>query len=230
MTAPASAMAASASPGRMPNSVLGMILLVAMETMLFSGMIGAYIVMRNLNTVWPPMNGPRLNLTTGALATAVIVLSNLALAAASWLGRRRGVAESPDDQARRRRKVHGAILVALLFGLAFSLMQMQEWRLFVHQGLLGYGVEHTAAPAGGFFTLLRWHMGRSAYGAFFFMLTITHALHLWAGMIILAALALRNQLWAKVGRLGTRLEVTAWFWHFIGAAWLVLFWLLYLQA
>ena len=109
-------------------------------------------------------------------------------------------------------------------------MQAQEWRLFVHQGLLGYGVDQTAAPDGGFFTLLQWHMSRSAYGAFFFMLTITHALHLWAGMIILAALALRNQLWTKIGRLGTRLEVTAWFWHFVCVAWLFLYWLLYLQG
>jgi cytochrome c oxidase subunit 3 len=218
-----------AATGRMPSSVLGMILFVAMETMLFSGMIGAYIVMRNMSAVWPPMNAPRLNLATGAVATLVIVLSNLALAAAGWLSRPVGSTENPEALARRRRKAHVAILTALLLGLVFSLMQAQEWRLFLHQGLTGYGVDLIPAPEGGFLTLLRWHMGRSEYSAFFFMLTLTHALHLWVGMIILAALALCGRLWEKVYRLGTRLEVTAWFWHFIGVAWLFLFWLLYLQ-
>jgi cytochrome c oxidase subunit 3 len=219
-----------AAQGRMPSAVLGMILFVAMETMLFSGMIGAYIVMRNMNTVWPPMNAPRLNLATGAIATLIIVFSNLALAAAGWLGRPAGSTENPDAQARRRHRAHGAIFVALLLGLVFSLMQAQEWRLFLYQGLTGYGVDMIPAPEGGFFTLLRWHMGRSEYSAFFFMLTLTHALHLWAGMIILTVLALRGRLWEKVHRLGTQLEVTSWFWHFICVAWLFLYWLLYLQA
>lgn len=230
MTAPANTLRTADATGRMPSSVLGMIFFVAMETMLFSGMIGAYIVMRNLSAVWPPMNAPRLNLATGALATAVIILSNLALAAASWLSHERAAVKTPDNQDRRRRRVHGAILIALLLGIVFSAMQMQEWRLFVHQGLLGYGVDLTPAPEGGFITLLRWHMSRSGYGAFFFMLTITHALHLWAGMAILALLALRGKLWERIGGLGTRIEVTAWFWHFIGSAWLLLFWLLYVQG
>ena len=225
MNAPVAA-APAATVGRMDSAVLGIIFLVAMETMLFCGLIGAYIVLRNYHAPWPPMNAPRLDLPSGTAATLVIVISNIALAVAGRFGGARA-GEEAAAAARRRRRTHGAILLALLFGLAFSLMQVQEWRHFLHQGLLGYGIDLTPAPAGGFFPLLRWHLGRTVYGAMFFTLTVTHALHLWAGMAVLAALALRGRLWERVGRLGTRLEVTAWFWHFIGIAWLVLFWLLY---
>ena len=223
--------------GLIDNRIIGIILVVAFEIMLFTGLIGAYIVARTSAVTWPPMRAPQLNALSGGIATAVIVLSNLLLAIAGLLSRR-GLGGAGDAQEanalaavrRRKRLIHGLIAAALFFGLVFSVMQIMEWRQFVFDetGRGGYGVSMTPAPEGGFFTLLRWHMGRATYSAYFFTMTILHGIHLWIGMIVLGLLALRGRLWEKAGQLGTRLEVTAWFWHFIGGMWLGLYYLLYI--
>lgn len=223
--------------GLIDNRVIGVILLVALEIMLFTGLIGAYIVARTSAVTWPPMRAPQLNALSGGIATAVILLSNLLLAVAGILTRRGLHAEpaAQDEKGRaasRRHKtlINGLIVAALFFGLIFSAMQIMEWRQFVFDetGRGGYGVALTPAPEGGFFTLLQWHMGRATYSAFFFTMTILHGLHLWIGMLVLGLLALRGRLWEKAGQFGTRLEVTAWFWHFIGGMWLALYYLLYI--
>lgn len=224
--------------GLIDNRIIGIILVVAFEIMLFTGLIGAYIVARTSAVTWPPMRAPQLNALSGGIATAVIVLSNLLLAIAGILSRRglggagRKAQEENALAAVRRRKsvIHALIAAALFFGLVFSVMQILEWRQFVFDetGRGGYGVALTPAPEGGFFTLLQWHMGRATYSAFFFTMTILHGLHLWIGMMVLGLLTLRGRLWEKAGQLGTRLEVTAWFWHFIGGMWLGLYYLLYI--
>ncbi len=212
----------ASAPGRLPNGIIGVILLVALEIMLFTGLIGAYLVARLSAARWPPMNAPRLDAVSGGIATAVIVLSNLLLAVAGRLTR--------DRAGARSRLVHGLIALALLFGTVFSVMQALEWRAFVFapDALRGYGVDLSPAPAGGFFALLHWHLGRSTYGAYFFTLTMLHGLHLWIGMAWLAVLVLRGRLWAASGLLGTQLEMAAWYWHFVGAMWLALYYLLYI--
>ena len=43
-----------------PNGVLGMLLFVATETMLFGGMISAFTIIRTSALIWPPPGQPRL--------------------------------------------------------------------------------------------------------------------------------------------------------------------------
>jgi cytochrome c oxidase subunit 3 len=206
------------------NRVIGIILLVAIEIMLFTGMIGGFLVVRLSAKRWPPMGAPALDLTSGGIATAVILLYNALLLLAARRAAR-------GETAAGDRLIPVLVRLALLFGALFTVMQILEWRAFVFNpdGLRGYGIDTSPAPAGGFLTLLRWHMSRSMYGAFFFMLTLLHGLHLWIGMLWLAILAAGNKFHARAIALGTRLEMAAWYWHFVGGMWAALYYLLYLS-
>lgn len=205
------------------NRVIGVILLVALEIMLFTGLIGGYLVVRLSAKRWPPMGAPPLDVVSGGIAAAVILISNALLLIAARRAARAG--------AGGDRVIAALVHLALLFGAVFTVMQILEWRAFVFNpdALRGYGIDTSPAPDGGFLTLLRWHMSRSMYGAFFFLLTLMHGLHLWIGMGWLARLALRGRLSERANALGTRLEMAAWYWHFVGGMWAALYYLLYLS-
>ena len=62
-----------------PNAVLGTALFLFTEAMMFAGLISAHIVLRSGFTNWPPLGQPRLPVGVTAVATALLVLSGLAL-------------------------------------------------------------------------------------------------------------------------------------------------------
>jgi len=68
------------------------------------------------------------------------------------------------------------------------------------------------------------------YAGFFYILTGVHAVHVLGGIIALGSVVigswngiLNDDQWARVRSLG---QVVGWYWHFMGAVWLVLFILL----
>ncbi|MGH3573325.1 MAG: cytochrome c oxidase subunit 3 [Pseudonocardiaceae bacterium] len=64
---------------RMPSVVLGVVLFVASEAVFFSVLFGAWFTVRSRSPVWPPSSIPHIDPTLGAIATAVLVLSSLAI-------------------------------------------------------------------------------------------------------------------------------------------------------
>lgn len=67
-----------------------------------------------------------------------------------------------------------------------------------------------------------------AFGGVFFTLMGFHAVHVIAGVIMLALLAWRSFQGDFTARRHTAIQVGAWFWYFIVAVWVVLFSALYL--
>lgn len=106
------------------NVRLAMIALIAGESMLFAGLIGAYLVFRLPATHWPPPNLPRLPLGLTALNTLVLLAS-------AWpLTRALRAVRSDDQQTLRRRLAATALL-----GVAFLVVQGIEWARLVRHGL-----------------------------------------------------------------------------------------------
>lgn len=68
------------------------------------------------------------------------------------------------------------------------------------------------------------------YAGFFYILTVVHAVHVIGGIMALGAIVLRT--WQPdnssegIERRKTLAQVVGWYWHFIGALWLVLLFLL----
>lgn len=98
----------------------------------------------------------------------------------------------------RRRPSTLATRVSLALGLLFLASQVQVWRLLDARGLF---------------------LSDTPEGAFFFLLSAVHGLHLLGGVVALAWLIARN---------GTP-RLLALYWHFLGLVWLYVLLLLHLQ-
>jgi cytochrome c oxidase subunit 3 len=106
------------------NARLAVLMLLAAETMLFVGLLGAYVVFRVASASWPPPGLPRLPL-------AVTWLNTVVLLASAWTMWRALAAVRADDQRVLRR---GLTLTAAL-GSAFLAVQGSEWVRLVAHGL-----------------------------------------------------------------------------------------------
>ena len=120
-----------------PNGVLGMLIFVGSEAMLFAGMISAFTIIRSSALVWPPPDQPRLPLAATAVNTAALLASGAAL----YLAQR--------AFARDWRSAERPLLVAMLLGAGFVLGQGIEW-----VRLIGEGLTLTSSSLGSFFYLI----------------------------------------------------------------------------
>ena len=121
-----------------PNGVLGMIVFVLTELMLFAGLISAFQITKSSAPFgWPPPDQPRLPIEVSAANTALLVLSAAALV---WAGIR-----FRDDP----RLARAPMLVALLLAGTFVVVQGVEWA-----SLLGRGLTLTSSQLGAFFYLI----------------------------------------------------------------------------
>ncbi len=120
-----------------PNGVIGMLIFVIVEVMLFAGLISAFAIISASAVVWPPPGQPRLPLEETAVNTAALLASGALLA----VSRRRF--------ARDPRRAQTPLLFAMLLGAFFVVFQGAEWLV-----LLGEGLTLTSSSLGSFFYLI----------------------------------------------------------------------------
>jgi cytochrome c oxidase subunit 3 len=120
-----------------PNAVMGMLIFVFTDLMLFAGLLSAFSIVRAGAVVWPPPGQPRLPIQATAFNTGVLVASGVAL----FLAQRSFFR----DRAAARRP----LLLAMLLGAFFVVFQGFEWVRLVAQGLT-----LTSSTLGSFFYLI----------------------------------------------------------------------------
>jgi cytochrome c oxidase subunit III len=159
-----------------PNGVMGMLLFVASEAMLFAGLISAFHIISSSALVWPPPDQPRLPIQNTALNTAALLASGVCLA---WA------------QARFSRGRAGArrpLLAAMLLGAFFVVFQGVEWVRLIRQGLT-----LTSSTLGSFFYLI---VGLHALHAVAALGVLTYAwLRLQRGWLAQSQLATAQVFW-----------------------------------
>jgi len=121
------------------SSVLGMILFVFTEIMLFAGFVSAHVIVKSraVGSVWPPPGQPRLPVQSTAFNSAALLLSGLLLLLAHR------------EFLKGERRIEGRLGVATLLGVLFVLLQGREW-----VALLGEGLTVTSSPYGSFFYVI----------------------------------------------------------------------------
>jgi cytochrome c oxidase subunit III len=129
--------------------------------------------------------------------TAVLLVSSFTLEKARrvWAAASFGAAGS--------KKAGAWVLITLLLGLGFCAGQFHAWQ---------------ELRAGGIY------LATNPNSSFFYLLTFLHALHVLAGISVLAYVAARLTASSKAVRRNL-FESTAVYWHFMGALWIYLFWL-----
>ena len=119
------------------NSVMGMLIFVITESMLFGGLISAFTITRTSALIWPPTGQPRLPVEETAINTAALLASGLML----YLAQRRFVKDPRSAQT--------PLLLAMLLGAFFVIFQGFEWVALIREGLT-----LTSSSLGGFFYLI----------------------------------------------------------------------------
>lgn len=144
-------------PKPVANGVLGMLVFVFTEIMLFAGLITGHSILRYgaaAGEMWPPRGQPRLPVAETLLNTSALVASGLVLVAAQVVWRRGG----------SRLAVRALVAGAALLGILFVSLQGREWTALVREGLT---------------------LTSSTYGALFYLIVGTHGLHAVAAILAL---------------------------------------------
>ncbi|MBI3246477.1 MAG: heme-copper oxidase subunit III [Deltaproteobacteria bacterium] len=123
------------------NAQLGVVMLIAAETMLFVGLIGAYVMFRVGSVAWP---SARLYLPVGVtfLNTLVLLASSYTMCRAQYAAR-----EQAQPTLVRRLTLTAAL------GVSFLTLQGYEWLQLIHDGL----TISTGIYGATFYTLIGCH-------------------------------------------------------------------------
>jgi cytochrome c oxidase subunit 3 len=123
-------------PPLLPSAVLGTLMFVIIEAMMFAGMISAVLIIQT-SGIWPPPDQPRLPVEETAVNTAALMLSGVLLYVASRAySRERAAARTP-------------LVLSILLGAFFVIFQGVEWVALVDEGLT-----LTSSTLGSFFYLI----------------------------------------------------------------------------
>jgi cytochrome c oxidase subunit 3 len=182
---------------------------LATEVMFFGGLFAGYTIYRNLYQPGFEAGSHMLNVTIGAVNTAVLIGSSLTMA----------LAVRAAQMGKRNALVTFLILTTAL-GLAFVLIKLTlEWRHDYLEGLAP-GLNFTFAGPDA--------KSLELFFCFYFIMTGVHALHMMVGVGVLSVLLV--QAWK--GHFGPNhfnaVETAGLYWHFVDIVWIFLFPLLYL--
>lgn len=181
-----------------------MMFFVVLVALFYARQAGTHMDARTLRQVgdWHPVLLPPILF----INTALLVLSSLTMEIArerifreidvleEWLGLGRPAL----------RRAQPWIAATLLLGLLFLAGQFTAWKQLTAQGFV---FDRWATPA----------------SYFFYIITGLHAAHLAIGVIALIFCVTALGLLKRVESRQIALDATAWFWHTMGLAWVVLF-------
>lgn len=119
------------------SAVLGMLLFLLVEAMMFAGLISAFMIVKSNALEWPPPGQPRLPVERTLLNTFALLLSGGVL---FWTG---------VVFRRDRRRALLPMGIAMALGAFFVAFQGYEWILLLREGLTLTSSQH-----GSFFYLI----------------------------------------------------------------------------
>src|SRR2546430_6559521 len=111
-------------PPFMSNGRLAILMVIATEMMLFSGLIGPFLVYRGTAPFWPPPGLPRLPIFVTWINTFVLIGSAVTMTLAV-----RAVRQS------RQRLTRRWLTITIALGMTFLAVQGSEWVRLIAHGL-----------------------------------------------------------------------------------------------
>jgi cytochrome c oxidase subunit 3 len=179
--------------------LMGFILFLIADCVLFSSFIFAYLYLRLSAPTWPPIvDGkqlPWLDTPFAAVNSVVLFGSGVTMhyALESW-------------KHLNKRAFNFWMSATILLGIGFLLGQAHEYSL---------ALPHMAWAG-------------SAFGASFYTLTGLHGFHVFAGVIFLTVLAIQANKGVYTESKYFGLTAGTLYWHFVDVIWVALFFLFYL--
>jgi cytochrome c oxidase subunit III len=197
------------SAQQLESSTLGMWVFLVTEVMFFGGMFGAYTVYRNMYPEAFASTSHFMNVTIGAINTAVLIFSSFTM-----------VLAVRSAQLGRKKALIAFLILTLILGCIFlSLKYVEYHEKWVDHHIPGPGFQY-ADPR-------YLHQAQILFYLYFAM-TGMHAIHMIVGtglLITLIVMTARNRF---SSRWYTPVEMIGLYWHFVDIVWIFLFPLLYL--
>jgi cytochrome c oxidase subunit III len=186
------------------NGKIATWLFLGSEVMFFTGLIGAYIVLRFGQ---PPGNWPdpseTLNVPLTAANTFLLICSSVTLV---W-----GLQAI---QAGDKRKGFWGLFLTMVFGAIFVSVQ---------------GVEYYELFTGGHGHRAELRPYTNLFGSCFYTMTGFHGFHVLCGVIAMAVLTVKGFLGHFDEKHYAAVELTGLYWHFVDLVWIILFAIVYLM-
>lgn len=182
---------------------------LASEILLFAALFGLYASYRTAYGAEFAEAVAHDNVYIGTTNTLILITSSLTAALAIWAVR-----------ATRYRLIAPLLFVTVAFGAVFLVLKGIEYNSHFHEGLFpGHAYRSATLPSYGAHTFFN----------LYFLMTGLHALHVTAGMLVLAILALRARRGHYTAEHHIGLEMGALYWHLVDVIWIFLWPLLYLS-
>lgn len=181
------------------NARLGILVLLGAEIMLFSGLIGAFLVFRVGNVTWPPPShiGIELPRAVTGINTVLLLLSGYTM-----LQARRAI------QRDNLKQLRNWLLITGMLGLLFLGVQGSEWVQLIRNGLT---------------------LQSGVYGGIFYVLIGCHAAHVLSAVIwLFIVLGMATAGRFSAARY-TGVDTCTIYWVFVVALWPILYVLVYLS-
>ena len=185
---------------------LGMWTFLVTEVMFFGGLFGGYAVYRFLYPEAFAEAASHLYVSIASVNTAVLLISSFCVVLA--------VHASRDGRIVRASRW---LFLAAALGFAFLALKGIEYALDAREGLVpgpGFASSHFQRPE-----------QVQLFFVIYFVMTGLHAVHVTAGIGVLAVLAMRMQ---RGWRNDNAVETAGLYWHFVDLVWIFLLPLLYL--
>ncbi len=192
---------------RQATARLGMWLFLGSESLLFAGLLALFAGYRVMYPTAFHAAAEHANVALGTINTYILLTSSLTVA----------LALRATEHGRRRATVVW-LLVSIAFGLAFDVLKFVEYAQHLHDGF---------AP-GHYYTATSLPPSSVLYFTLYYLLTGLHALHVTAGVIVLAWLALRARRGDFSPTSHIALECGTLYWHLVDLVWIFLWPILYL--
>lgn len=191
-------------------SMLAMWIFIMTEVMLFGGMFLAFTVYRMYFSEAFIAGSADMNIILGSINTAVLICSSFTMALAVH-----------SAETGKQRLLSVFLIATMFLGAVFLAIKFSEYYLHYldHRvpGVSFYFPGAEAPHAEMFFVL-------------YFLMTGLHALHMFVGEGLLAAMLLRNSAGSFTAKYHTPVELTGLYWHFVDVIWVFLFAIFYVEG
>ncbi len=187
-------------------STLGMWAFLITEVLFFGGLFAGYAQYRIRYPEAYAAASHHLDITMGAINTAVLIASSLTMALAV-----RGA------QTGRRKATAGLLMSTVALGLVFLGIKAVEYSHKFHEHLVPGRSFSFDGPRES-----------QLFFSFYFAMTGMHALHMIIGVVLVTLIARLAWRGRYSPEYYSPVEVTGLYWHFVDIVWIFLFPMLYL--
>jgi cytochrome c oxidase subunit 3 len=189
-------------------ATLGMWVFLVTEVLFFGGLFAAYSIYR----AWYPdafaMASHELDITLGAINTAVLITSSLTMALAVHAA-----------QLGQRNTLMAFLVLTMILGTTFlGIKGVEYYEKFVEHHVPGPNFQFEA----------KYFQHAQIFFSLYFVMTGLHALHMIIGLGIMTWMLVWTWNGTVNSRYASPIEISGLYWHFVDIVWIFLFPLLYL--